>query len=339
MVRTHADNPRKSAFKIAVVIPCYREKGHILDVLAGIGPEISAIYVIDDACPDKTGDFVETSVTDKRVQVLRNPDNLGVGCATLNGYRAALQDGAEIIVKVDGDGQMDPSLIVDLVQPILDGDADYTKGNRLHRRDASRGMPVIRLFGNMGLTLLSKLSSGYWDIMDPTNGFTAIHADVVRELPLDEIAHGFFFESDMLFRLYEINAVVQDVSMRAKYGQEVSHLVVHRVFWLFLAWHLKNSWRRIVDTYFIREVGMASVELLLGTVLFSAGSLYGALRLWQIIHTGIPATAGTAILSAMGIIVGVQLLLAFIGHDTRRVPTDPIHKKNHMDDAVRSSAQ
>ncbi len=218
MVRTHADNPRKSAFKIAVVIPCYREKGHILDVLAGIGPEISAIYVIDDACPDKTGDFVETSVTDKRVQVLRNPDNLGVGGATLNGYRAALQDGAEIIVKVDGDGQMDPSLIVDLVQPILDGDADYTKGNRLHRRDASRGMPVIRLFGNMGLTLLSKLSSGYWDIMDPTNGFTAIHADVVRELPLDEIAHGFFFESDMLFRLYEINAVVQDVSMRAKYG-------------------------------------------------------------------------------------------------------------------------
>ena len=339
MVRTHADNPRKSAFKIAVVIPCYREKGHILDVLAGIGPEISAIYVIDDACPDKTGDFVETSVTDKRVQVLRNPDNLGVGGATLNGYRAALQDGAEIIVKVDGDGQMDPSLIVDLVQPILDGDADYTKGNRLHRRDASRGMPVIRLFGNMGLTLLSKLSSGYWDIMDPTNGFTVIHADVVRELPLDEIAHGFFFESDMLFRLYEINAVVQDVSMRAKYGQEVSHLVVHRVFWLFLAGHLKNSWRRIVDTYFIREVGMASVELLLGTVLFSAGSLYGALRWWQSIHTGIPATAGTAILSAMGIIVGVQLLLAFIGHDTRRVPTDPIHKKNHRDDAVRSSAQ
>ncbi|MEX0694669.1 MAG: glycosyltransferase family 2 protein [Rhodospirillales bacterium] len=339
MARTEAGNPRKSACKIAVVIPCYREKDHILDVLGQIGPDISAIYVIDDACPDKTGDFVEASVTDKRVQVLRNPDNLGVGGATLNGYRAALQDGAEIIVKVDGDGQMDPSLIPDLVLPIVDGEADYTKGNRLHRRDSSRGMPVIRLFGNMGLTLLSKLSSGYWNIMDPTNGFTAIHAAVARELPLDDIAPGFFFESDMLFRLNEINAVVRDVSMRARYGQEVSHLVVHRIFWLFLAGHLKNSWRRIVDTYFIREVGIASLELLLGTFILSLGSLYGAFRWWQSIDTGIPATAGTAVLSALGIIVGMQLLLAFIGHDTRRVPTHPIHNKQRAETAVKPSAQ
>ena len=325
MAKSRTNTAPADDVKVAVVIPCYREKNHILEVLSEIGPEISDIYVVDDACPDQTGDFVEANTKDKRIHVLRNPQNLGVGGATLNGYKAALQGGCDIIVKVDGDGQMEPSFIPELIRPILTHQADYTKGNRLHRGGAVRSMPMVRLFGNMGLTLMSKLSSGYWNIMDPTNGFTAIHAAVARELPLDDIANGYFYESDILFRLYELNAVVRDVPMRAKYGAEVSHLVVHRVFWPFLSGHLKNSWRRIIDTYFVREIGIASLELLLGVVLFSIGSLYGAFRWWQSIHTGVPATAGTAILSAMCVILGVQMLLAFIGHDTRREPTQPLH--------------
>jgi dolichol-phosphate mannosyltransferase len=331
MAKSQATPASTRGGKIAVVIPCYREIKHILDVLAGIGPEVSVIYVIDDACPDHTGDFVEANATDKRVRVLRNPENLGVGGSTLHGYQAALNDGAEIIVKIDGDGQMDPSQIPVLIQPIISHQADYTKGNRLHRRGGVNKMPVIRLMGNIGLTLMSKLSSGYWDIMDPTNGFTAIHAAVARNLPFDDIAPGYFFESDMLFRLHELDAVVQDVSMRTNYGEEVSHLVVHRIFWPFLIGHLKNSWRRIIDTYFIRDIGIASLELLVGMILFTAGCLYGAFRWWLSIHTGIPATAGTAILSAMGIIVGVQLLLAFLGHDTRRVRARPVHLDENTD--------
>lgn len=317
--------------EIAVVVPCYREKAHILDVLSGIGPEVSSIYVIDDKCPDGTGDYVEAINKDPRVKICRHEKNQGVGGATLTGYKAALDDGCDVIVKLDGDGQMDPSLIPNLVMPIRRHEADYTKGNRLHRRGAVSGMPFVRLMGNMGLTLMSKLSSGYWDIMDPTNGFTAIHANVARQLPLDDIAKGFFFESDMLFRLAGLNAVVRDVPMRARYGEEVSHLVVHRVFWTFLVGHLRNTWRRIVDTYFVREVGIASFELILGAILLPAGGLYGAFHWWRSIATGIPATAGTAILSAMPIIVGVQLLLAFIGHDTRRQPTKPIHQDDPDD--------
>lgn len=316
---------------VAVVVPCYRETNHIMDVLAGIGEDVSAIYVIDDYCPDKTGDFVEKNSRDPRVKVCRNPVNQGVGGATLTGYRAALDDGCDVIVKLDGDGQMDPALIHNLIAPIRRHEADYTKGNRLHRRDAVRGMPFVRLLGNMGLTLMSKLSSGYWDIMDPTNGFTAIHADVARQLPLDDIAKGYFFESDVLYRLSGLNAVVRDVPMRAQYGEEVSHLVVHRVFGPFFFGHLRNTWRRLIDTYFVREVGIASLELILGTLFLFAGSLYGAFHWWRSIATGVPATAGTAILSAMPIIVGVQLLLAFIGHDTRRQPTRPIHL-NDQDD-------
>ncbi|MBO6519988.1 MAG: glycosyltransferase family 2 protein [Rhodospirillales bacterium] len=325
MPETDQTRPDTEALNVAVVVPCYREKNHILDVLAGIGDDVTTIYVVDDACPDGTGDFVEENAKDPRIKVCRNPANQGVGGATLSGYRAALADGCDIIVKLDGDGQMDPALIHSLIAPIRRHEADYTKGNRLHRRDAARGMPFVRLLGNMGLTLMSKLSSGYWDIMDPTNGFTAIHADVARQLPIDDMAKGYFFESDMLFRLSGLNAVVRDVPMRARYGEEVSHLVVHRVFGPFFFGHLRNTWRRLIDTYFVREVGIASLELILGALLLPAGAFYGAFHWWRSIATGVPATAGTAILSAMPIIVGVQLLLAFIGHDTRRQPTQPIH--------------
>lgn len=325
MTKTTAKAEDVEAMKIAVVVPCYREKNHILDVLAAIGPEVAAIFVVDDACPDNTGDFVEANTKDSRITVCRNPANQGVGGATVTGYKAALAAGADIIVKLDGDGQMDPALIPSLVLPVQHHEADYAKGNRLHRRDSARGMPVVRLLGNMGLTLMSKLSSGYWDIMDPTNGFTAIHAGVVRALPLDDIAKGFFFESDLLYRLAQLNAVVTDVSMRAKYGEEVSQLVVHRVFWTFLKGHLCNTWRRLVDTYFVREIGIASLELLLGMILLPAGILFGAYHWLLSFTTGAYASAGTVVLAALAIIIGVQLLLAFIGHDTRRQPTQPVH--------------
>lgn len=328
MAKATSSNSKKNEGKVAVVVPCYREKNHILDVLAGVGPEVAYIFVIDDACPDGTGEFVSSNIKDKRVTVIRHEKNLGVGGATLTGYKAALDTDAEIIVKVDGDGQMDPALIEHLIYPIRNKEADYTKGNRLHRRGATKNMPFVRLLGNMGLTLMSKFSSGYWDIMDPTNGFTAIHRDAAKELRLDDIARNFFFESDLLFHLSEIDAVVRDVPMRAKYGEETSHLIVHHVFGLFLCGHIKNGWRRIVDTYFVRDFGIASLSLILGATLVPLGTLYGGFRWWQSISTGIPATAGTAILAAMLIIVGIQLLLAFINHDIRRVPTQPIQTQD-----------
>lgn len=121
--------------------------------------------------------------TDARVVVLRNPQNLGGGGAVLTGYRAAIEAGADVIVKVDGDGQMDPSLIPDFVAPIMAGEADYTKGNSFFDLEEIRAMPKVRLFGNAVLSSMTKLSSGYWDLFDPTNGYTAIHADVARHLP------------------------------------------------------------------------------------------------------------------------------------------------------------
>lgn len=169
--------------KIHIVIPCYRVTNHVLDVIAKIGAEVSVIFAVDDCFPDGSGEFITKYCTDARVVVLRNAQNQGVGGAVLTGYRAAIKAGTGVIVKVDGDGQMDPSLIPDFVAPITAGEADYTKGNRFFDLEEIRAMPKLRLFGNAVLSFMTKLSSGYWDLFDPTNGYTAIHADVARHLP------------------------------------------------------------------------------------------------------------------------------------------------------------
>jgi glycosyltransferase involved in cell wall biosynthesis len=170
--------------RIGVAIPCYRVTNHVLDVIAAIGPEVEAIYAVDDACPDGSGQFITAHVQDPRVRVLCHPVNLGVGGAIITAYEAAIADGMDIVVKIDGDGQMNPALLPLFVRPILRGRADYTKGNRFYRPESLRDMPGVRLFGNAALSLLTKFSCGYWSSMDPTNGYTAIHTSVLRKMPL-----------------------------------------------------------------------------------------------------------------------------------------------------------
>ncbi len=310
---------------IAVVVPCHRETAHVLDVLAGIGDEVAHVLVVDDACPDGTGRHVMAHCKDPRVEVLIHEHNKGVGGATITGYRRALELGADIIVKVDGDGQMDPAMIPALVHPIAAGEADYAKGNRFHQFFAVGRMPPVRITGNMLLSFLSKLSSGYWDVFDTTNGFTAIHANVARALPLDAISEGFFFESDMLFRLGLMRAVVRDIPMQARYGNETSAISIPRIIPEFLAKHAVNTFKRIWYIYFVREFSFASIQLVVGKVMALFGIAYGAYW-WHVSSvTGVSATAGTVLLAALPIILGSQFLIAFVNTDTRNVPRNPVH--------------
>ena len=312
---------------IAVVIPCYRVHQQILGVLAAIGPECDAIYVIDDGCPEHSGALVEAECHDPRVRVIHHDRNQGVGAATLTGYRAAIADGAELIVRLDGDGQMDPALIPRLVQPILDGEADYTKGNRFFDLDGIRPMPAIRLFGNSLLSFASKLSSGYWDIFDPNNGFTAIHAAVIRQIPMEKLSQGWFFESDLLFRLGIVRAVVRDVPMPARYGDESSSLVVRRVIGEFARKHLVNTVKRILYNYYLRNFNIASIEIALGLVFVFAGTWFGATRWAAGSQVGVPSTSGTVMLAALPVIVGVQFVLAFLNYDLQNIPKHVLHKR------------
>ncbi|NQU59285.1 MAG: glycosyltransferase family 2 protein [Rhodospirillales bacterium] len=319
--------PKQDAPIIAVVIPCYRETTHVLDVIKAIGAEVSRIIVVDDACPNNTGAHVKSHCTDKRVEVLIHEKNTGVGGATMSGYKRAIEGDAEIIVKVDGDGQMDPSLIPELIAPLLEGVADYTKGNRFYNLDGLSDMPRVRILGNLLLSFASKVSSGYWNIFDPTNGFTAIHIDAARRLPFEKINNGFFFESDMLFRLNMMRGVVVDIPMPARYGSEESSLKIRNVIFSFAIRHYVNAAKRILYSYFIRDFGVASIELVLGKLLLLFGVVYGVLSWAESNETGIPATAGTVILAALPIILGSQMLIAFLNFDTKNVPSKPLNRR------------
>lgn len=316
---------QKKSPAIAVVIPCFRETAHVLDVIKAIGKEVGQIIVVDDACPENTGAYVKGNCKDARVEVLTHEKNTGVGGATMTGYLYALDKGADILVKVDGDGQMDPRMIPSLVQAIANGEADYTKGNRFHQFQSFVGMPAMRITGNMLLSFASKLSSGYWNIFDPTNGFTAIHAKVAAQLPIDKISKGFFFESDMLFRLGLMRAVVKDVPMQAKYGTEKSAISIPKIIPEFLAKHYMNTCKRVLHSYFVREFTFASIQLVLGKLMLLFGVGYGSYWWYNSTVTDIPATAGTVVLAALPIILGSQFLIAFINYDTRNVPKDPLH--------------
>lgn len=312
--------------KVAVVIPCYKVKDHILGVISSIGEEVTSIYVVDDKCPQETGSFVLSNNTDSRVKVIFHDENLGVGGAVLTGYIAAKNDGNYCAVKVDGDGQMDPKLIPIFVDPILNGTADYTKGNRFFNPEDVKAMPIIRVIGNISLSFMQKMSSGYWDLFDPTNGYTAINLHLLELLPLDKIAKRYFFESDILFRLGTINAVATDVPMKAIYGDEVSNLKISDVVFKFAYSHLKNTCKRIFYKYYLRDFSVASIELPVGFILFIYGLVFGIINWSDSIHEAQAASSGTVMLAALPIIIGIQLLLSFLEYDIATRPKKPIAK-------------
>ena len=310
---------------IAVVIPCFRVTAHIASVLAAIGPEVQRIYCVDDACPDGSGDFIRDQCRDARIVILRHAVNQGVGGTTCTGYRQALSDGADIVVKIDGDGQMNPALIPRFAAPITHGRADYTKGNRFFRLDSLRGMPASRKIGNAILSFLTKLSSGYWSVFDPTNGYTAIHARVLREMPLDRVSTRWFFESDMLFRLNTLGAVVEDVPLDSVYGTEVSNLEVRRVAFEFLVKNLGNYGKRIFYNYFLRNFSIASLELLAGCIFLPFGIIFGGIQWSESVASGVAVSAGTVMLAALPTLLGGQLLLSFMAYDMAAQPRVPLH--------------
>ena len=310
--------------RIAVAIPCYKVTRHVLEVIQAIGSEAEAIYAVDDACPDGSGRFIEEHNRDPRVRVLYNPENRGVGGAIVTAYQAAMADGMDIVVKIDGDGQMDPALLPSFVRPLLQGRADYTKGNRFFRPESVQGMPPVRLFGNAMLSFLTKLSCGYWNVMDPTNGYTAVRTSVLAELPLDKLEQRYFFETDMLFRLNTVRAVVKDIPMDSLYADEESNLKVGRVLPEFLKKHISRLWRRYVYNYLVRDFNVGTLYSLSGVLLLLAGTAFGTWHWVSGNFNSHPATSGTVMLAALPVLIGIQSLIAFLHYDVSNVPTEPL---------------
>lgn len=315
---------------VDVVIPCFQVRRHVLDMVGATLAltRVRQVIVVDDACPEQSGTLVEDRYRgERRVVVLRHQENQGVGGAMLSGYRHAFSEGADIVVKVDGDGQMDPRLIPLLINPIVHGLADYAKGNRFFYPRHLRGMPRVRLLGNALLSLVNKMASGYWSIMDPTNGYTALHRVAYRELDLPNMDRGYFFESDMLYQLGLANACVLDVPMAALYGDERSNLSVGKALLQFPGKYLSRIARRIALKYFVREFNIASVEMLFGVPAMAAGFAFGAYEWAENAPLGRATPAGTVMIVGLLILVGFQLLLSAVNYDIAHEPKLPLLKR------------
>ncbi len=309
---------------LAIVIPCYKVRDHILRVLNNVPDNIDKIYLIDDGCPEKTGEFVSEQSQDPRIEIVYHPQNRGVGAAVVTGYEKALKDNHTCIIKIDGDDQMDLSYLPRMIKPVLDGRADYVKGNRFFSPDMLRSMPAPRLFGNACLSFINKLTSGYWNIMDPTNGYTAIHGAVLKTLPLHKIDNGYFFESDMLYQLSLVRAKVLDIPMASKYDHTDSSLSIPHVFFTFPLKYMKRFLKRIFYNYFLRDFNLASLLFIAGTSLLLFGIVFGAWHWIDSIVTGVPATSGTVMLAAFPSLLGIQFLLSALSYDVSHVPQQAI---------------
>lgn len=304
---------------IAVVIPCYRVSDTIEDVIRTLPEIVDHIIVIDDACPDNSGKIAE-SLGHEKVYVIYHGSNQGVGGAVMSGYKKALELSCDIAIKIDGDSQMDPAYIPALIEPLLHSKADYTKGNRFYDFQALRKMPKMRLLGNNALSFMQKLFSGYWNIMDPTNGYTAIHRRILMKLDFSKIAKGYFFESHMLLYLNLANAVVQDVPIPARYGNEKSSLSIRKTLIEFPPRLFYGLCKRILFKYFIYDFNMASIYLLLGIPMFLWSFIYGICQWINSYQTGIPKTAGSIMLAALPLILSVEMLLQAINIDIHNIP-------------------
>jgi glycosyltransferase involved in cell wall biosynthesis len=311
---------------IAVVIPAYQAAETIVAVVAGIPRSVRHIVIVDDASPDGLSDVV-ARIVDSRVELVRHGANRGVGAATLSGYDAAIGLGADILVKMDADDQMDPRYLVSLVRPIARGIADYTKGNRFLHPDELRAMPGARRVGNAGLSFLTKLASGYWPVFDPTNGYTALHASLLPMLDRSAIGQRYFFETSLLLELGRLRAVVQDVPIPARYRNERSGLSKRRAAGEFPPKLIGATWRRIVRQYFIQDFTAVSLFLVFGALFLLFGVAWGAYHWAESIRLGVPATTGTVMLAVLPVMVGVQLLLQSIAQDIGNVPRRPIHEE------------
>ena len=302
--------------KVIAVVPAFRSSETLYELVRRTLEETSGVIVVDDACPEQCSEQVRDM---PGVTVIKRQSNGGVGAATKDGIKAALESGADFIVKIDADLQMLPESIPFLLEPLYTGNKDFVKATRFNTPEDLEQMPIVRLIGNAALSLISKFSSGYWTVNDPTNGFIAMNSATAKAVKWEKVADDYFFESDLLFRLRLVEARVSQVPMKAIYQGEVSSLRPMRQVIPFLLKNHRNYIKRILYLYLFREWNLGSIYLPSGLVSLSMGlvsALFAIAQSYGANGVGV----GTVVLASLGLILGAQFLLQFLLVDMQSEP-------------------
>lgn len=294
--------------RIAALVPAFNEAPFIAGVISTMPEYVDAIIVIDDASTDGTSEAAG-SVGDSRVTVTRHESNQGLGAALISGHLLAIADDADITVIMAGDGQMPSEHLTRLLDPIIDDRAEFTKGNRFYSPESMRGMPRHRIFGNIVLTFLTKAATGYWNLVDPQNGYTAMAADVQQRIDWPAVARDYSFENDVIARLGMQRARIVDVDIPAVYGEEISDIRLSVVVPDILRTLRRAFWRRVWYQYVLRSFSPVAVLASSGALLLLWALLFGA---WVIASSigAAEATTATVMLAALPFLMGFMLLLA-----------------------------
>jgi len=314
--------------RIAVIIPAFCEANRIAETINGLPQWVDHIIAVDDGSTDQTYEVIK-ELKNSRLSALQLEKNGGVGAATLAGFQKAMELKADILVKMDGDGQMDPTWLASLLEPIRQGEADYVKGNRFVHTQELVQMPMLRRLGNIGLSFMTKLASGYWSVFDPTNGYVAIDSAVANLLEQKRLHHRFLFEASILLELGLQRAVVRDVYIPARYGDKVSSLSERNALLEFPPMLLRGFIRRILIQYFVRDFNAVSLFLIAGIVASIFGLAWGLYH-WAISAAqGVPASTGTVMIAVIPLILGLQLLLQAVVMDIQNAPRETIRRQKH----------
>lgn len=298
--------------KIGVVVPVYNEEKHLAEVVKGMPSIVDIIVIVDDKSRDSSLK-VAKSFKDKRVIVKAHECNMGVGGAVITGHKVMIEKGMDISVVMAGDAQMDPKYLPELLDPLVEEGYDYAKGNRFLHRTELRMMPLLRIFGNMVLTFFTKIASGYWQIFDPQNGYTAVKTSALKEINYENLAKRYEFENDMLVSLNIAGFRVKDVAIPAKYGNERSKIslltFVPRTLWLLF----NGFCKRIFQKYAVRNFHPIFAFFLVGVPLMLIGIGFGVLVTYNSFVYFDPPTTGQVLLTLLPFFVGLQLVLvAFV---------------------------
>ena len=304
---------------VAIAIPAFRAEATIGGVIATLPALVDHVVVVDDASPDNLSKVL-AAIAEPRLSTVRHERNLGVGGASKTAFRRCLELHADVVVKMDADGQMDPELLAPLLDALIDTGCDYAKGNRFLDEHALRAMPRLRLFGNLALSFLTKMSSGYWHVFDPQNGYVACRASILKRLDLEAIADDYFFENDMLVHLNILEGRVIDVPMPARYGEERSSMRIAVVLRRFPLRLMNRLRKRIWQRYVVRDFSPVALFLLLGAPMLLAGVLFGAWAWYESSTSGIVASTGRVMLSVLPIVIGFQLILQAVLLDINSSP-------------------
>jgi len=322
-----ATEPRYRGKRIAVAVPAYNEEKLIAETLDGIPDYVTRVYVVNDASTDQTGAIIdEYARYHPRVVPIHHNPNQGPGAAIISGYSRALSDGIDIVVTMDGDGQMDPQYLSKFLDPIIDGKCDFTLGNRLGSSEYRGRMSKWRFFGNAMLTFLTKIASGYWSMMDPQNGYTAISRRALESIDFKEMYPRYGYLNDRLVRLNIHGFRIQNIAHPAKYGNEKSTIKYGRYIVRVSNLLLRTFLRRLKMKYVMFSFHPLVFFYLFGSVLSLIGLVGGIVTLWEKLIWGYPVLFVHGTLSVLVFIMGILFLSFAMLYDMQQDPG----VKNHL---------